>query len=314
VATFVVVTHASPLDASLRQRTVVALLTSNVYGSVLVVGSGVLEGYPLYEFSGDQGTHLGCGTTLAQGYDLGPIASVPLTCSGPMSDAIRGNAIDDWPALTSVGAPRAGRGVNAKLLGTVVRAGIGDQVTYAGHPLYLFDPPSRPFKPQGEDYVETVHPLAPWHGYWSLVSSSNGAPAQGPATLVTGVVSNGKTVLAVTRDVNVRPLAVTVYVMDGDRSTNPVCAGTCTREWIPLLTSGPPRVRSGVTVAAIGVIGRPGGIDQVTYDGKPLYLFAKERASLSSKVKLRVTGTAGNGEGSVAEGGATFSYIVLAGA
>jgi len=38
------------------------------------------------------------------------------------------------------GKPVAGRGVKASLLGEVFRKGVGEQVTYAGHPLYLFDP------------------------------------------------------------------------------------------------------------------------------------------------------------------------------
>jgi predicted lipoprotein with Yx(FWY)xxD motif len=300
------------VDAAANLHVEVSVLTSSVYGSILVVGSGVLEGYPLYEFSGDEGTHLGCGTTLAQGYDLGPIASVPLTCSGPTSDVLRGNAIDDWPALTSIGAPVAGHGANPRLLGAIARRGIGDQVTYAGHPLYLFDPPSVPFKPEGEDYVETVHPLAPWHGYWSLVSSLNGASVQGPATLEEGVLTSGKRVLAVARDINVRSLAVTVYTMSRGTAAS-ACTGTCASDWIPLLTTGTPRAHSGVSGAAVGVIRRAGGVDQVTYEGKPLYLFARERASLTSKVRLRVAGTAGNGEGTTFKGGATFSYVVLKG-
>jgi predicted lipoprotein with Yx(FWY)xxD motif len=289
----------------------VAVLNTALYGSVLVVGSGVLEGYPLYEFSGDQGARLGCGTTLAHGYDLGPIASVPLTCSGPMSDAVRGKAIDDWPAFTSRGTPIAKRGVDQKLLGVIERQGIGDQVTYGGHPLYLFDAPSSPFKPQGEDYVETVHPLAPWHGYWSLVAAGSGSPAPGVATLETGLLMNGTRVLAVARDVNVRPFAVTVYTLDGGAKGSPLCAGSCTREWIALLTSGRARARSGVVGAALGVVRVAGGVEQVTYDRRPLYLYASERATLTDAVKLRTAGTAGNGEGLSANGSARFFYVTL---
>ena len=93
---------------------------------------------------------------------------------------------DDWPALTSSVKPVAEKGVSQKLLGTVYRRGIGRQVTYAGHPLYLFDPSSAPFKPLGEDYLETVAPLAPWHGYWTLVSASNGNSDTGTALIEDG--------------------------------------------------------------------------------------------------------------------------------
>jgi predicted lipoprotein with Yx(FWY)xxD motif len=42
-----------------------------------------------------------------------------------------------WPPLMTNGKPKAGKGAQAKLLGTTVRKA-GTQVTYAGHPLYLY--------------------------------------------------------------------------------------------------------------------------------------------------------------------------------
>ena len=42
-----------------------------------------------------------------------------------------------WPPLMTSGKPRAGKGVNAKLLGTTRRAS-GTQVRYDGHPLYMY--------------------------------------------------------------------------------------------------------------------------------------------------------------------------------
>jgi predicted lipoprotein with Yx(FWY)xxD motif len=49
-----------------------------------------------------------------------------------------------WPALQSSGAPSAGAGVQASLLSTVRLSGGVKQVTYAGHPLYLFSGEDRP--------------------------------------------------------------------------------------------------------------------------------------------------------------------------
>ena len=43
-----------------------------------------------------------------------------------------------WPPVLSKGAPRAGNGVNAKLLGTTKRKNGKLQVTYHGHPLYYY--------------------------------------------------------------------------------------------------------------------------------------------------------------------------------
>jgi predicted lipoprotein with Yx(FWY)xxD motif len=47
-----------------------------------------------------------------------------------------------WPALTSSGRPQAGPGVKASLLSTITIRGGAHQVTYAGHPLYLYAPAS----------------------------------------------------------------------------------------------------------------------------------------------------------------------------
>jgi predicted lipoprotein with Yx(FWY)xxD motif len=43
-----------------------------------------------------------------------------------------------WPPVLTDGSPRAGRGTDAALLGTVRRRGGASQVTYAGHPLYYY--------------------------------------------------------------------------------------------------------------------------------------------------------------------------------
>jgi predicted lipoprotein with Yx(FWY)xxD motif len=44
----------------------------------------------------------------------------------------------NWPPLIVTGKPTAGSGVRASLLGTTVRKDGRRQVTYKGHPLYLF--------------------------------------------------------------------------------------------------------------------------------------------------------------------------------
>jgi predicted lipoprotein with Yx(FWY)xxD motif len=52
--------------------------------------------------------------------------------------ACNGDCAEDWPPLTTKGAPKAGAGVKASLLGTTKRADGTQEVTYAGHPLYYY--------------------------------------------------------------------------------------------------------------------------------------------------------------------------------
>jgi predicted lipoprotein with Yx(FWY)xxD motif len=73
-----------------------------------------------------------------------------------------------WPALQTTGRPTAGPGVRASLLSTTRLPGGKTQVTYAGHPLYLYSGDSRP----GEtSYVgESV-----FGGRWYALSAAGGA-------------------------------------------------------------------------------------------------------------------------------------------
>lgn len=297
VALFVLASLGVFTSTPAPKVTVVSSITSTRYGSVLVVGgspSGGLYKFPLYEFSGDVGHHLGCGTHKIVAYDLGAKESVPLTCTGPEADFLADVSSDDWPALTTKGALVAGRGVNAKLLGTIERPGIGKQVTYGGHPLYLFDPSSQPFVPQGENFMETVKPLPPWHGYWYLVSSRSGAPAPGVATLEVETLADGQRALAVEEDGNVDAIKVSVYagtITFGDSK----CDDDCTSDWTPVLTSAMPRLGAGVNQALVGVVRRADGDFQVTYANRPLYLYDREVIRLGASDRLVTSGTSGNG-------------------
>jgi predicted lipoprotein with Yx(FWY)xxD motif len=304
------VVSAQPSSASTSTRSEVAVLSTSSYGKVLVVGNGKLKGFPLYAFSGDLGGKIRCGTSLSAGYDLGPDVNMPLTCTGPERDLLNGVKTDDWPAFTTVEKPIAGTGVSSRLLGTVVRAGIGTQVTYAGHPLYLFDPVSKPFVPQGEGYMETVKPLAPWHGYWSLVSTT-GNDAPGRATLEQGTLPDGSKVLSVVMDANVSPVNATVYTFRHFQPHVSVCDTTCSLTWIPVLTLGAPLTGKNVNPRLVGEVRLNNGTEQATYNGRPLFLYAKEKVFLTSAIQLKSSGTAGNGNDERGSGAGAFETIPL---
>jgi predicted lipoprotein with Yx(FWY)xxD motif len=78
-------------------------------------------------------------------------------------------------------------------------------------------------------------------------------------------------------------------------------------DFIPVVTSGPPTVSSGVDAHGVGVIARHDGSLQVTYNGHPLYIYSQEQPLVGSS-GLVTTGSAGNGNAIHAFGG-TFSLV-----
>ncbi len=104
-------------------------------GTILVSSSGAT----LYEFTRDHG-HNSC-----------------VKVSG---------CAEVWPAFTSSGKPTAGSGVRASLLSTVRLANGGQQVTYAGHPLYLYAS-----NPSGTSYVG----VSAFGGSWYAINASGRA-------------------------------------------------------------------------------------------------------------------------------------------
>ena len=95
-------TSASP--TAVTTTATVAVANNSKFGMILVDGSG----RTLYVFQADTGTSSTC----------------------------YGSCATYWPPLLTEGAPKAGAGANASLLGTTKRTDGTTEVTYAGHPLY----------------------------------------------------------------------------------------------------------------------------------------------------------------------------------
>jgi predicted lipoprotein with Yx(FWY)xxD motif len=70
------------------------------------------------------------------------------------------SCVQYWPPVLTNGAPQAGPGVNASLLGTITRADGATQITYNGHPLYRFVSD----KAAGDETGQGVNAFgAPWY-------------------------------------------------------------------------------------------------------------------------------------------------------
>jgi len=82
-----------------------------------------------------------------------------------------------WPPLTTTGAPLAGTGAKASLLGTTKRKDGRMQVTYAGHPLYFFVADKKAGQTAGEN-------IDHFGGEWYAVSAAGRKvePAGGTTT------------------------------------------------------------------------------------------------------------------------------------
>ena len=69
-----------------------------------------------------------------------------------------GQCAREWPPVLTDGRPRAGRGIDRRLLGTTKRKGGSTQVTYNGHPLYTY-------AHEGRDEVR-CHDVPGFGGTW----------------------------------------------------------------------------------------------------------------------------------------------------
>jgi len=71
----------------------------------------------------------------------------------------------------------------------------------------------------------------------------------------------------------------TLYLFEADKTSSSTCSGACAAAWPPLLTSGTAKAESGVKSNLLGTTKRSGGLEQVTYHGHPLYLYAGDSKS-----------------------------------
>jgi predicted lipoprotein with Yx(FWY)xxD motif len=271
-----------PVASGASTGSIVSVL-NGPFGPMLVAGSGQSAGTALYVISSDHGTTFGCTTTKQN------VAGMPYVCTGPPTASSKA----DWPAYTTTATPVAGTGANKSMLGEVARSGIGEQVTYDGHPLYLFD--SIPGIPTGVDWDEPSLPAD--HGVWSLVSPDG--DMIGAEGVVATVTVGSRTVLAAQLIDGGGVVDFPVYTYSAGTS----CTADCAADFPPLYAQGTPGLTTGLSQKA-GLITRADGSQQRTWAGKPLYLYGDEGiAPTATGVAIK-----GNGNGQKVDGG-TFSLV-----
>ena len=120
---------ASPSPPATSPPTTAAPATTAAGGMTVAIKSSGLgrilvdaKGRTLYLFEKDKGTTSSCYGACASG----------------------------WPPYTTTGAPQAGGGATASLLGTTARTDGTTQVTYKDHPLYYFVGDKQPGEVTGE--------------------------------------------------------------------------------------------------------------------------------------------------------------------
>jgi predicted lipoprotein with Yx(FWY)xxD motif len=96
--------------------------------------------------------------------------------TGPKSSCF-GACAHNWPPVRTNAKPIAGSGAEASLIGTIKRSDGGSQVTYNGHPLYLFIKDQKPGQTTGQGVTAFG---APWFAL-TPAGTQDSAPASSSA-------------------------------------------------------------------------------------------------------------------------------------
>jgi predicted lipoprotein with Yx(FWY)xxD motif len=187
----------------------------------------------------------------------------------PAQSNCTGTCASVWIPFLAPGptGPFEARGeVQQSQLGTIPRTNPQGptvyQVTYFGYPLYTFIKDTAPGQTNGEN-------VGAFNGIWHLLTVS-GQPNAGDATVGLEDSANGPVLDTPTAFSTHRSLCY----LTTDPPRESTCVGGCARIWPPLLTTHKPTAGPGVLAKGLGTLRRPDATLQVTYFGKPLYLFA----------------------------------------
>lgn len=69
----------------------------------------------------------------------------------------------------------------------------------------------------------------------------------------------------------------TLYAFANDTKDTSNCTGNCVQNWPPFTAQSIPQGDTGINATLLGMITRPEGTTQVTYDGHPLYYYSGDK-------------------------------------
>ena len=178
-----------------------------------------------------------------------------------------------WPPLLTTGNPVAGTGLDASKFGTTARKDGSMQVTYNGWPLYYYVKDTKPGDVTGQDVGKVWFVISP---AGDKVESAAGATP----TTATAASSGAANVMVGKSDtlgsflVDDKGMSLYLFTKDTPNTSN--CYDKCATAWPPLLTTGNAVAGAGIDASKLGTTKRTDGSMQVTYNGWPLYYFAKD--------------------------------------
>jgi predicted lipoprotein with Yx(FWY)xxD motif len=100
---------------------------------------------------------------------------------------------------------------------------------------------------------------------------SSGQPTSAPGAFSTVVATENATLGTILTTFD----GYTLYTFDSDTDGTPTCLDACANLWSPMVSQGDPTGGEGVS-GTLDLVERPDGIMQVTYDGKPLYMYSSD--------------------------------------
>ena len=121
-------------------------------------------------------------------------------------------------------------------------------------------------------------------------SSSAPAQASSPSAAASASASGGSAETVDLKSISGIPGMALVdedgkalYLWEADKNGTSTCSGACAAAWPPVTTSGAPVAGSGVDKALLGTVKRADGIEQVTYNGHPLYYYVGDTGPGTAK-------------------------------